>query len=730
MIGKLITPQEGEVSPLFLQLVVDSLAKSLDSQERTSDPVNKKLAEVANVCWLKKLGDDQYKETTGKYFRPENCKKVVVPKVNEEIWVKLSRNAKSRDVKFSRLKSNVTKAGCVVLNTAESLLNLSAKADKSLAGEPHNLLVQATDAIQLLGHASFEIAQLRREDIKPQLNREYGDLCSANVPVTEWLFGDDLQTKLTHIRTANRVGSTAIQAHGFHRRGNRAGSKAPAIRAAKPALVEQPRQVVSRETTTRPNTAEIETQPIFMLQTIQVTEYESLLPSLVEVYRLEADNSQAGQLPYFVNEWRALTSDTEILETVTGQHIEFNETPVQINPPFQPCWGEKEACIIDTEISDLLSKGVITESVHECDEFISTIFLRPKKDGTHRVILNLKSLKQYVTYYHFKMDTIHTAVEMMTPGCYMCSVDLKSAYYSVAIAPSDQKYLKFSWRGKLYQFTCFPNGLAFCQRKFTKLLKPVYSTLRNLGHLSVAYIDDSYLQADTYELCVRNVIDTLSLFHQLGFVIHPDKSVLIPTQSLTFLGFVLDSQSMTVALTGEQAVKVKEACQQLLQEKAITIREVAKVLGLLTSSLPGVLYGPLHYKSLEMDKTQALKSNQGNFDSIMALSGEAVADLKWWINSVEETYKPVKQRETQITMTTDASKKGWGCSVEGTSTGGSWTQHEAQYHINYLETKAVFLALQAFSHEVSGKCVCILVDNTTACVMYQSNGNLPLQRNQ
>ena len=116
----------------------------------------------------------------------------------------------------------------MVLNAAESLLNLSAKADKSLAGELHNLLVQATDAIKLLGHASFEIVQLRREDIKPQLNKAYGDLCSANMLVTEWLFGDDLQTKLTHIRTAKKVRSTASQAHGFHRRGNRAGSKAPA----------------------------------------------------------------------------------------------------------------------------------------------------------------------------------------------------------------------------------------------------------------------------------------------------------------------------------------------------------------------------------------------------------------------------------------------------------------------------------------------------------------------
>ena len=77
-------------------------------------------------------------------------------------------------------------------------------------------------------------------------------------------------------------------------------------------------------------------------------------------------------------------------------------------PPFQPGWGEKEACIFNTEISDLLSKGVITESVLERDEFISTIFLRPKKNGRHRMILNLKSLNQYVTYYHFKMDILST----------------------------------------------------------------------------------------------------------------------------------------------------------------------------------------------------------------------------------------------------------------------------------------------------------------------------------
>ena len=65
----------------------------------------------------------------------------------------------------------------------------------------------------------------------------------------------------------------------------------------------------------------------------------------------------------------------------------------------------------------------------------------------------------------------------------MASIDLKDAYYFVPIAQANQKCLKFRWENKLYVFTCFPSGLAFCPRKFTKLLKPVYSVLRQLGHV-------------------------------------------------------------------------------------------------------------------------------------------------------------------------------------------------------------------------------------------------------
>jgi hypothetical protein len=69
-------------------------------------------------------------------------------------------------------------------------------------------------------------------------------------------------------------------------------------------------------------------------------------------------------------------------------------------------------------------------------------------------------------------------------------------------------------------------------------MKPIFATLRDRGHLSVGCIDDSYLQGDDYEQCVRNITDTVSLVDKVGLV------VLYPTHKLVFLGFELNSVEM------------------------------------------------------------------------------------------------------------------------------------------------------------------------------------------
>ena len=87
------------------------------------------------------------------------------------------------------------------------------------------------------------------------------------------------------------------------------------------------------------------------------------------------------------------------------------------------------------------------------------------------------------------------------------------------------------------------------------------------------------------------------------------------------------------------------------------------MLGLLTSSFLGVMYGPLHYRWIEIAKTQALHQCKVNFDSPMYLSPEAISDLRWWIESIDTAFNQVSHAVSQITMTTDASKTGWGAHV-------------------------------------------------------------------
>ena len=307
--------------------------------------------------------------------------------------------------------------------------------------------------------------------------------------------------------------------------------------------------------------------------------------AVINYFTQRTNSFKAGQLSCRLNEWRNVTSDSEVLQTVCGEKIEFTSLPLQYRSCKGNRFSESENAVIAQEIRKLLDKGVIVESSHEKGEFISPIFLRPKPDGSHRLILNLKSLNKHVLYRHFKMDSIWTAIRLMKPNCFMASVDLKDAYYSVCISEKHQKYLKFIWNATLYKFTCFPNGLAFCPRKFTKLMKPVFSTLRQQGHLSSPYIDDSILIGTDYEECANNVIDTVRLMDNLGFVPHPNKSVLIPTQVIVFLGFILNSVTMTVYLPPEKAKKLKSAVSHLLSSVNPTIREVAKVVGTHYSQL-------------------------------------------------------------------------------------------------------------------------------------------------
>ena len=132
--------------------------------------------------------------------------------------------------------------------------------------------------------------------------------------------------------------------------------------------------------------------------------------------------------------------------------------------------------------------------MREEGDFMSSMFTQEKRDGSYRMILNLKQLKKHIEYEHFKMESLQSVLNIIRLNCWMASVDLKDAFYTVPILPDHQNFLKFEWQEHCYAFTGMSNGYNEAMRVFKKLLKPPFPILRSHGYLSVVFVDDFYLQ--------------------------------------------------------------------------------------------------------------------------------------------------------------------------------------------------------------------------------------------
>ena len=423
----------------------------------------------------------------------------------------------------------------------------------------------------------------------------------------------------------------------------------------------------------------------------------------------------------FVDSWTKLSGDPWVRQTVMGAEIQLDTLPIQERVPFPYRLGEGEVDAMEQEVRKLWGKGVIVQVEHVEGEFISNVFLRPKPNGEFRLILDLTEFNKHVKYEHFKMASLQTAIDMMRPGCFMGSVDLKDAYYSVQIKQSQRKWMRFVWRGRLFEFVGMPNGLSCAPRIFTKLLAPVYAALREEGVECFPYIDDSFVVADTTESCRVGLEKLSSKLDSLGLYVHEGKSVFTPDQELLFLGFLLSSKDMTVRLTEEKVAKFTRAASDLLGKQQSSVREAAGLVGLMTAYAPAVEYAQAHIKALEKEKNEALEYHKGDFrGSIRVIKG--VEDIMWWLENLENPRK-IRTGNPDCVIYTDASLEGWGAHRDEVETGGRWLEHERELHINVLELKAILFGLKSLCSDRETH-VKIFTDNTTARAYVQHMGGV------
>ena len=186
-------------------------------------------------------------------------------------------------------------------------------------------------------------------------------------------------------------------------------------------------------------------------------------------------------------------------------------------------------------------------------------------------------------------------------------------------------------------------------------MKPVVAMLRQRGVLLIIYLDDMLIMAESASLVLLHATSALNLLESLRFVINYKKSQLTPSQQIEFLGFLIDSVGLSLQLPGEKFRKIRKQCQKLLNLGEVSIRELSKFLGLLTSSIQAVFPAPVHYRQLHSLNT--LQS----YDVTILLDYQAKEELVWWGDHLQAwNGKALFQSSVDLVIETDASRKGWG----------------------------------------------------------------------
>ena len=276
---------------------------------------------------------------------------------------------------------------------------------------------------------------------------------------------------------------------------------------------------------------------------------------------------------------------------MSGYQIPFHSVPVQLHVPVTRS-SDLTVPLVDAEVNKLLSIGAIKAIPFSKENFYSRLFLVPKKEGTYRPVINLSRLNKFIENSHFQMENISCLKTLLRRGGFTTCIDLKDAYLSVHVHKSSQKYLCFQWRNRCYAFLGLPFGLNTAPRVFTKRLKPVAAYLRKRSIRIIVYLGDFLILGSSIEDSKVNTQLTLDLLQWLGFTINWEKSLLVPTQSLTFLGLSIDSQTMSLSLPEKKILDIQNKCQSLICNLTTPARAVASLIGTLEAARPAIWQAP------------------------------------------------------------------------------------------------------------------------------------------
>ncbi|XP_071477298.1 uncharacterized protein [Diadema antillarum] len=432
-----------------------------------------------------------------------------------------------------------------------------------------------------------------------------------------------------------------------------------------------------------------------------------------------------GRLQAFQPAWAAITDDAFVLSVVGGGFSIELATPlpggvIRLSPPRLPPLRHRGMA---AEIAALLAKGAVERIRDHLRLSLSPTFLVPKRSGSFRLILNLKRINRHIRTEHFRMETLASILPCLRPGDWTVSIDLKDAYLHVPIAPASRDLLGFSFEGNVFRFRALPFGLKPAPRLFTRLVACVAAFLRQQGLRIFCYLDDWLLAASSQTLLSHQLSFLLRTVQSLGFLINWEKSELVPTQRPTFLGAVIDIPRQLARPSPARVSTIISAARRFRRQRRVPARSFLQFLGYLASLVDVLPDCRLHMRPLQIHLLSHFHPSRDPLTKMVPLPpATRLLFRRWCCPEFLSRGSPLQPPHPSLTVTTDASHKGWGGHCQGLHAYGDWCLSATLPHINVLEFQAVILSLHHFLPLLQNQTVLIRTDNVTVAAYINKQG--------
>ena len=161
-----------------------------------------------------------------------------------------------------------------------------------------------------------------------------------------------------------------------------------------------------------------------------------------------------------------------------------------------------------------------------------------------------------------------------------------------------------------------------------------------------------------------------------------------------FVGYRFDLITGRVLPTQDRWETLQEKLRFMKDHHQCTVRQFMSLIGLLTATEKQVCAGRLHMRPIQWHLKKHWHVPEV-LEKVIPVPQSLHPHLDWWLDEANVLKgQPLHPLQHAVQLFTDASNEGWGAHLGDFTARGVWSPLEGRLHINFLEMKAVLLALR------------------------------------